>query len=87
MNYLIVENELTSAVTISQINAKIGVLGIPILSFDHNFGSSFVVPASGTANSGNITNVTLTEGVLSAVQIILLPSLDVIGADITSRYV
>lgn len=76
-------NTASSPVTISHMNAQLGVLGlIPILSFDHTF-NNFVIPAGGTANSGTISNVTLTVGVLSTVEILLLPELDVLEADIT----
>ncbi|THH11006.1 hypothetical protein EW145_g948 [Phellinidium pouzarii] len=77
-----VTNTMPTSVTITSMSAVIGILGNPILSFDQAF-PSFVVPASGTANSGTIPNATLTEGALSLLQIILLPDLDIINADMT----
>ena len=63
--------------------AKLGILDLPILSFDHTFTNNLVIPAGGTVNSGNISNVTLTEGILSTVQILVLPALDVFDTDVT----
>lgn len=75
---------MATPVTITSMTAGVGILGIPILSFDQAF-PSFVVPASGTANSGTIPNATLTEGTLSLLQIILLPAMDLVNASITLR--
>lgn len=78
-------NALSTPATITSMSAKFGILGLPILSFDQPF-DSFVVPALGTANSGTIPNVTLNEGVLSTLQIVLLPALDIIEADVSIKY-
>ncbi|KAI5121391.1 hypothetical protein M0805_003163 [Coniferiporia weirii] len=77
-----ISNAMSSPATITQMSATVGILGNTILSFDQTF-DSFVVPASGTANSGIVSNVTLTEGPLSLIQIILLPALDIINAAVT----
>ena len=67
------------------MTANLGNLGLTIISFDQDFGS-FVVPASGTANSGNV-NVTLTLGPLTLVELLLLPQLDLISSEVTVSYV
>ncbi|KAH8114353.1 hypothetical protein DFH11DRAFT_1544093 [Phellopilus nigrolimitatus] len=79
-----VSNTMSLPVTIARMAADIGILlkDNVILSFDHEF-DSFVVPSSSTANSGDVSNVTLTEGLLSTLQIITLPALDIIDANMS----
>ncbi|KAL5519945.1 hypothetical protein ACEPAG_1605 [Sanghuangporus baumii] len=77
-----VSNSATASTTIKQISADLGTLVIPVISFNHSF-SNFIVPAGGTVNSGTIQNATLSLGVLSIVQLILLPTLDIISGEVT----
>lgn len=67
------------------MTANLGNLDLTIITFDQDFGS-FTVPASGTANSGNV-NVTLTLGPLTLVELLLLPQLDLISSEVTVSYV
>lgn len=73
---------MSMPVTISHMTADLGTLGVTLLSFDQNF-SSFVVPASGTANSGNIPNTTLALGPLAIAEFLLLRNIDIIKALVT----
>ena len=56
-----------------------GVNGETFAHFDQGF-DSFVVPAHGTANSGRVPNVLLTQGAIASLGIIPLGKLDVFSA-------
>ena len=56
-----------------------GVNGETFAHFDQAF-DSFVVPAHGTANSGRVPNVLLTQGAIASLGIIPLGKLDVFSA-------
>ncbi|OCB90180.1 hypothetical protein A7U60_g2642 [Sanghuangporus baumii] len=79
---LSVSNSGTASTTIKQISADLGTLVIPVISFNHSF-DNFVVPAGGTVNSGTVQNATLSLGALSLVQLVLLPTLDIISGEVT----
>jgi len=49
--------------------------GTTLARFTHNF-NNFVVPALGSANSGSISNVTLTQGIIASLPFVSDPFLD-----------
>lgn len=61
--------------------ADFGNLGLTVVSINQDF-TSFTVPAGGSANSGTI-NGTLAAGAVSAIQLILLQSVDLINSQLT----
>ncbi|KAK0470496.1 hypothetical protein IW261DRAFT_1573117 [Armillaria novae-zelandiae] len=62
-----------------------GVDGAEYLSFDHSFEDPVVVPILGTADSGDIADVQLTEGGLSTLTILSSASLDLLNLDVDMR--
>ena len=61
----------------AQVDA--GVNGETFARFDNGF-DSFVIPAHGTANSGRVKNVLLTQGAIATLGIIPLGKLDTFAA-------
>ncbi len=64
-----------------------GINSTVFASFDHTFPEPVVVPIFGTAKSGVIENVLLTQGALASLAIIPLGFLDLINTDANVRYV
>ena len=56
-----------------------GVNGETFAHFDQGF-DSFTIPAHGSANSGRVPNVFLTQGAIASLGIIPLGELDVFSA-------
>ncbi|KAJ7166275.1 hypothetical protein C8R46DRAFT_1097452 [Mycena filopes] len=71
--------------TLDRVTSSAGLNGTTYASFDHSFPHSVVVPPLGTANSGNITNVPLTQGVDASLAIIPFQELDLQEVDINVR--
>jgi len=81
-----VKNPLPFEITIDSISTQAGVNGTVFAQFDQPFpGSSFVVPALGSANSGTFGNVSLVQGATASLAIIPLGELDIIKADVQLR--
>ncbi|KAL1943642.1 hypothetical protein VTO73DRAFT_4087 [Trametes versicolor] len=64
-------------ITFTQVDS--GLDGVTYAHFDQAF-DSFVVPAKGTANSGTVKNVLLTQGAIASLGIIPVGKLDVFSA-------
>ncbi|KAK0494586.1 hypothetical protein EDD18DRAFT_1175235 [Armillaria luteobubalina] len=62
-----------------------GVNGTEYLSFDHTFEDPVVVPILGTADSGAIADVQLTQGGPGTLTILLSKSLDLLNLDVDMR--
>ncbi|KAK0192931.1 hypothetical protein F5146DRAFT_524124 [Armillaria mellea] len=62
-----------------------GVNGIEYLSFDHTFADPVVIPILGTADSGDIADVQLTQGGVSTLGIRSLGYLDLLNLDVDMR--
>jgi len=71
-----VQNPLPLQLQIISIDTTSGLNGTTLASFSHIF-KDFVVPAFGSANSGTINNVTLTQGVIASLGFIPDGILDV----------
>ncbi|KAI0739355.1 hypothetical protein C8Q80DRAFT_1123812 [Daedaleopsis nitida] len=72
-----VANPLDADMEILFAQVDSGVDGVTYAQFTHTFDSPFVIPAHGSANSGNIKNVLLVKGALASLPIIPLGRLDV----------
>ncbi|KAJ7053916.1 hypothetical protein C8F01DRAFT_505153 [Mycena amicta] len=81
------QNPLIFELTIDRVNSTAGINGTVYATFDHTFPSSspVVVPALGTAVSGVVPNVTLTQGALNSLDIIALGYLDLIEVNVWVR--
>lgn len=62
-----------------------GVNGTEYLSFNHTFEDPVVVPILGTADSGDIADVQLTQGGLKTLNIVSR-GLDLLNLDVDMRY-
>ncbi|KAF7310316.1 hypothetical protein MIND_00405700 [Mycena indigotica] len=86
-----VKNVLPFELTIDSISVSAGLNGTVFAAFNHTFsgGASLkpvVVPGfGGTKNSGNITNVLLTQGVDKSLAIVPFGVLDLINVDVNVR--
>jgi hypothetical protein len=74
-----VVNPTDADLVIKFVQSDARVNGVVFAHFEHTF-DNFVVPARGTANSGNIPNVILTQGAVESLGIIPLGELDVSAA-------
>ena len=63
------------------MEADFGTLGLTIVSINRDF-TSFTIPAAGSANSGSI-NGTLAAGAVSTIQLLLLPTIDLLNSEMT----
>ncbi|KAJ7174867.1 hypothetical protein C8R46DRAFT_1081935 [Mycena filopes] len=79
------QNPLLFELTLDRVTSSAGLNGTTYASFDHAFPHPVVVPPLGTANSGNITNVPLTQGVDASLAIIPFQELDLQEVDINVR--
>ncbi|KAF9479403.1 hypothetical protein BDN70DRAFT_691519 [Pholiota conissans] len=72
-----VQNTIPFEITIDQLGTDAGLNGTTFLTFQHSFPSpGLIVPALGSANSGNIDGVTLPQGALATFGIIPSQKLD-----------
>ncbi|TDL25981.1 hypothetical protein BD410DRAFT_895443 [Rickenella mellea] len=67
-----VSNPLDTPLKIDYVQSDASSDGIVYASFAHNF-DNFVIPAKGTANSGQIPNVFLIQGIDASLNIVGLP--------------
>ncbi|KAJ7768850.1 hypothetical protein B0H16DRAFT_1452776 [Mycena metata] len=70
------QNPLLFELTLDRVTTSAGLNGTTYASFDHSFSKPVVVPPLGKANSGNVTNVPLTQGVDASLAIIPFGVLD-----------
>ncbi len=81
-----VTNSRLVEITLDRVAMSARVNGTEYLSFDHTFEDPVVVPILGTADSGDITDVQLTQGGLSTLNIVSSGQLDLLNLDVDMRY-
>ncbi|KAH9850917.1 hypothetical protein C2E23DRAFT_886961 [Lenzites betulinus] len=74
-----IANPLDTDLKITFLQVDAGLNGLIYAHFDQAF-DNFVVPAKGTANSGTVNNVLLTQGALAALTIVPAGKLDIFSA-------
>ncbi|KAJ6452634.1 hypothetical protein C8R45DRAFT_639619 [Mycena sanguinolenta] len=79
------QNPLLFELTIDSVSTTAGLNGTVFATFQHAFSKPVVVPPLGKANSGNITNVLLTQGVEASLGIIPLGVLDLQNVNVNVR--
>ncbi|KAF7302828.1 hypothetical protein MKEN_01244800 [Mycena kentingensis (nom. inval.)] len=79
------QNPLIFELTIDRVNSTAGINGTVYATFDHSFDTPVVVPSLGTAKSGSIPNVLLTQGAIASLDIIPLGYQDLINVDVWVR--
>ncbi|KAG7451938.1 uncharacterized protein BT62DRAFT_926136 [Guyanagaster necrorhizus] len=77
-----VKNPLPIELTLERVASSAGINSTEYASFDHTFSDPLVVPIFGTADSGVIENVLLTQGALASLSIIPLGYLDLLNTDV-----
>jgi hypothetical protein len=85
--YLTAQNPLIFELTIDSVTTSAGLNGTEYAAFSHKFAKPVVVPPLGKANSGNITNVLLTQGATASLAIIPFQELDLLNVDVNLRCV
>ncbi|KAK0466061.1 uncharacterized protein EV420DRAFT_1636666 [Desarmillaria tabescens] len=80
-----VKNPLPIELTLERVSSSAGINSTEYASFDHTFLEPLVVPILGTADSGVIENVLLTQGALASLDIIPLGFLDLLNTDVNLR--
>ncbi|KAK0479767.1 hypothetical protein IW261DRAFT_1479007, partial [Armillaria novae-zelandiae] len=78
-------NPLILEITLDRVAVSAGVGGIEFISFDHTFETPVVVPILGTADSGVIENVALTQGGLATSNIVPDGFLDLLDLSLFLR--
>ncbi|KAJ7238762.1 hypothetical protein B0H12DRAFT_1237768 [Mycena haematopus] len=79
------QNPLIFELTLDSVSSTAGINGTVYASFNHTFSHPVVVPPLGTANSGVVPDVLLTQGAIASLDIIPLGFLDLINVDINLR--
>ncbi|KAJ6457271.1 hypothetical protein C8R45DRAFT_565788 [Mycena sanguinolenta] len=79
------KNPLIFELTLDSVSSTAGINGTVYASFNHTFSTPVVVPPLGSANSGVVPNVLLTQGAVASLAIIPLGFLDLINIDINLR--
>ncbi|KAK0224636.1 hypothetical protein EDD85DRAFT_959335 [Armillaria nabsnona] len=80
-----VTNPLLVELTLERVALSAGINTTEYISFDHTFKDPIVVPILGTADSGVIEDVALTQGGLNALNIVSRGLLDLINLDVYLR--
>ncbi len=80
-------NPLIVEITLDRVAVSAGIGGAEYISFDHTFEDPVVVPILGTADSGVIENVALTQGGLATLNIVPEGFLDLLNLDLFLRCV
>ncbi|KAK0222855.1 hypothetical protein EDD85DRAFT_859977 [Armillaria nabsnona] len=78
-------NPLIVEITLDRVAVSAGIGGVEYISFDHTFEDPVVVPILGTADSGVIENVALTQGGLATLNIVPEGFLDLLNLDLFLR--
>ncbi|KAK0500964.1 hypothetical protein EDD18DRAFT_1348401 [Armillaria luteobubalina] len=78
-------NPLIVEITLDRVAVSAGVGGVEYISFDHTFETPVIVPLLGTADSGVIENVALTQGGLATLNIVPDGFLDILNLDLSLR--
>ncbi|KAK0185110.1 hypothetical protein F5146DRAFT_1144316 [Armillaria mellea] len=78
-------NPLIVEITLDRVAISAGIGGVEYISFDHTFEDPVVVPILGTADSGVIENVALTQGGLATLNIVPDGFLDLLNLDLFLR--
>ncbi|KAK0473109.1 hypothetical protein IW261DRAFT_1570247 [Armillaria novae-zelandiae] len=79
------KNPLPIELTLERVTSSAGINSTEYASFDHTFSDPLVVPIFGTADSGTIKNVLLTQGATASLDIIPLGFLDLLDTDVNLR--
>ncbi|KAJ7511661.1 hypothetical protein B0H11DRAFT_2268712 [Mycena galericulata] len=79
------QNPLIFELTIDSVSSIAGVNGTKYATFSYTFPKPVIVPALGTANSGEIPNVLLTQGAIASLNIISLGYLDLLNVNVNVR--
>ncbi|KAJ7760108.1 hypothetical protein DFH07DRAFT_957759 [Mycena maculata] len=79
------QNPLIFELTIDQVSSTAGINGTEYAAFNYTFPTPVVVPPLGTANSGSIPNVLLTQGAIASLNIIPLGYLDLLNVNVNVR--
>ncbi|KAK0434780.1 hypothetical protein EV421DRAFT_2039435 [Armillaria borealis] len=72
-------------ITLDRVAVSAGIGGVEYISFDHTFEDPVVVPILGTADSGVIENVALTQGGLTTLNIVPDGFLNLLNLDLYLR--
>ncbi|KAJ7508318.1 hypothetical protein B0H11DRAFT_1964339 [Mycena galericulata] len=80
-----ITNPLIFELTIDSVSSIAGVNGTKYATFSYTFPKPVIVPALGTANSGEIPNVLLTQGAIASLNIISLGYLDLFNVNVNVR--
>ncbi|SJL13583.1 uncharacterized protein ARMOST_17028 [Armillaria ostoyae] len=81
----VASNPLIVEITLDRVAVSAGIDSTEYISFDHTFEDPVVVPALGTADSGVIENVSLTQGGLATLNIVPEGELDLLNLDLFLR--
>ncbi|KAH8824556.1 hypothetical protein DL96DRAFT_1818255 [Flagelloscypha sp. PMI_526] len=79
------KNDLPFELTLDKISSKAGVNGTVYAELDYTFPKPVVIHGSGTAQSGAIPNVRLTQGFEASLFLLDLGYLDLIDSDVSTR--
>ncbi|KAK7035998.1 hypothetical protein R3P38DRAFT_2518152 [Favolaschia claudopus] len=79
------QNPLIFELTLDSVTSTAGINDTVYATFNHTFAKPVVVPPLGTANSGTVDNVLLTQGAIASLDIIPLGYLDLLNVDINIR--
>ncbi|KAJ7117072.1 hypothetical protein C8R44DRAFT_791933 [Mycena epipterygia] len=79
------QNPLLFELTLDSVSTQAGLNGTVYATFQHTFPKPVVVRPLKQANSGDITDVLLTQGAISSLSIIPLGILDLINVDVNVR--
>ncbi|KAJ7633546.1 hypothetical protein DFH06DRAFT_1337031 [Mycena polygramma] len=81
------QNPLPFELTIDRVSATAGLNGTVYAKFNHRFARPVVLLPLHKADSGNITNVLLTQGATASLGIISAGFLDLLNVDVSLRSV
>ncbi|KAJ7117062.1 hypothetical protein C8R44DRAFT_841541 [Mycena epipterygia] len=79
------KNPLLFELTLDSVSTQAGLNGTVYATFQHTFPKPVVVRPLKQANSGDITDVLLTQGAIISLSIIPLGILDLINVDVNVR--
>ncbi|KAK7015446.1 hypothetical protein R3P38DRAFT_3570978, partial [Favolaschia claudopus] len=82
---LAAQNPFNLELTLDSLLTNAGLNGTGFASLDHTFVPQVVIPPLGTAQSGNIADVLLTQGLNSFLNIVPVGALDLLGGSSNVR--